>query len=387
MGHPAPGEPLDHLPDAEFRQVVRDWVEAHYPPHLRNPRQRLHFRENKPWYMALSAQGWLAPGWPREWGGMGLSAGKQLIMIEEFERHGCARVNDLGVIMLGPLLIAHGTEEQKRFFLPRILSGEHIWAQGYSEPNAGSDLAALRMTAELDGDEWVLNGQKTWTTLGNDANWIFLLVRTDKTVKKQAGISFLLAPMDAPGITVRPILNIDMHDEFCEVFFDNVRVAKDNLVGGLNQGWTMAKTVLGFERIAIGSPKLSSYALDKLWLLARRLDLLGDEAFQEVAARLAMELADLKALYETFVVRIKKGEMPGADASMLKLVQSELFQRITEVMMEVAGEEAGMLEPLSGNAALHPAGLFIQARPGTIYGGSSEILRTVLAKNVLELQG
>src|SRR3712207_521588 len=157
--------------------------------------------------------------------------------------------------MLGPLVIRYGTEEQKKRFLPKILTGEHVWCQGYSEPNAGSDLAALRTEAVLDGDHYVVNGQKIWTTLATDANWIFLLVRTDKQAKKQEGISFLLVDMSTPGITVRPIINIELHDEFCEVFFDNVRVPKENLVGQLNKGWDMAKALLGFERIFLGSPR------------------------------------------------------------------------------------------------------------------------------------
>src|SRR6202020_25626 len=232
---------------------------------------------NKPWYMALSAKGWLAPGWPRELGGMGLSAPKQLAMMEEFERHGVARVNDHGIVMLGPLLIRYGTDAQKAFFLPKILSGEHIWCQGYSEPNAGSDLASLRTEAVLDGDHWVVNGQKIWTSLAMDANWIFLLVRTDKQAKKQEGITFLLVPMDSPGITVRPITNLDMEDEFCETFFDNVRVPKENLVGQINKGCTMGKNLLGFERIGSGAPRQSSYALSRLRLLAERMGGWGEE--------------------------------------------------------------------------------------------------------------
>jgi alkylation response protein AidB-like acyl-CoA dehydrogenase len=380
-------EELDALPEDEFRAVIREWVQAVYPPGLRNPPKRLHWRDNKPWYMTLSGKGWLAPGWPREWGGMGLSAAKQLLMMEEFERHGVARTNDHGIVMLGPLLIRYGTQAQKDFFLPRILSGEHIWCQGYSEPNAGSDLASLATSAVLDGDEWVVNGQKTWTTLANDANWIFALVRTDKTAKKQEGISFLLIPMDTPGITVRPIINLDRLDEFCEVFFDNVRVAKDNLVGAVNQGWTMAKALLGFERVMIGSPKQSAYALARLRRLAQRMGVWEDGAFADRYTQLRLDLADHTALYETYVDRLRRGELLGADVSMLKLNQSELYQRITDAMLDIAGENAGLLEPMEGNRDLNPAGLFIQARPVTIYGGSNEIQRTILAKNVLGLPG
>jgi alkylation response protein AidB-like acyl-CoA dehydrogenase len=378
-------EELDALPEDAFRAVIRQWVQAAYPPELRNPPKRLHWRDNKRWYMTLSAKGWLAPGWPREWGGMGLSAAKQLLMMEEFERHGVARTNDHGIVMLGPLLIRYGTQAQKDFFLPKILSGEHIWCQGYSEPNAGSDLAALATSAVLDGDHWVVNGQKTWTTLANDANWIFALVRTDKAAKKQEGISFLLIPMDTPGITVRPIINLDRLDEFCEVFFDDVRVAKDNLVGAVNQGWTMAKALLGFERVMIGSPKQSAYALARLRRLAQRMGVWEDGAFTDRYTQLRLDLADHTALYETYVDRLRRGELLGADVSMLKLNQSELYQRITDAMLDIAGENAGLLEPMEGNRDLNPAGLFIQARPVTIYGGSNEVQRNILAKNVLGL--
>jgi alkylation response protein AidB-like acyl-CoA dehydrogenase len=383
-----PAEDLDGMEDSAFRQHVRQWIEANYPEEMRFPRRRLHWHENKPWYMALSRQGWLAPNWPREYGGMGLGATKQLIMLEELERHGCARVSDMGLIMLGPLLIKHGTEAQKQRFLPRILSGEDIWCQGYSEPNAGSDLAALRLDAADAGDHWVLNGQKTWITLANDANWIFVLARTDKSGKKQQGISFLLLPMDAPGVSVRPIINLDLHDEFCEVFFDNVRVPKDMVVGEVHQGWTYAKALLGFERIAIGSPKLSSNGLARLKALAESMGRGEDLAFLDQYARFSMELADLKALYESFVDKLRRGETLGPDVSILKIVQTELFQRITDAMLEIAGENAGLLDPMAGEGpgeGLHPAGQFLLARPATIFGGSSEILRNILARNLLDL--
>ena len=384
---PSPAEDLNALDDEAFRHVVRRWVAENYPPEIRNPPKRLHWRENKVWYLKLAEKGWLAPGWPREYGGMGLSAGKQLIMIEEFERFGCARTNDHGVVMVGPLLIRYGSEAQKRSFLPKILSGEHIWCQGYSEPNAGSDLAALRTEAVLDGDHWVINGQKTWTTLATDANWIFLLARTDKAAKKQEGISFFLVPMDAPGVTVRPIINLELHDEFCETFFDNVRVPKENLVGEVNKGWTMAKALLGFERIFLGSPRQSAYALIRLKRLAEHVGCADDPLFRDRYIRLRLDLADHRALYETHVARLRRGEALGAEVSMLKVHQSELFQRITDAMMEIAGEEGGLLEPIEGNRDLHPAGLFIQARPTSIYGGTNEIQRNILAKNVLDLPG
>jgi len=237
----------------------------------------------------------------------------------------------------------------------------------------------------LDGDHWVVNGQKIWTSLAMDANWIFLLVRTDKQAKKQEGISFLLVPMDSPGITVRPITNIDMADEFCETFFDNVRVPKDNLVGQINKGWTMAKALLGFERIGSGSPRQSAYALKGLKLVAERMGVWEDEQFQERYTRLRMDLEDHKDLYETFVDKVRRGEALGPDVSMLKIYQTELYQRITETMLELAGEHGGEFGPMDGNRELNPTGLFLQSRPASIYAGSNEIQRNILAKNVLEL--
>ncbi|ONG48364.1 acyl-CoA dehydrogenase [Pseudoroseomonas deserti] len=379
----------DHnaLSDDDFRAEVRRFVESSYPAHLRNPPHRLHWQEGEEWFRILQQKGWVAPGWPVELGGMGLDASKQIILIEEYERHGVARLPDHGVIMLGPLLIRFGTDAQRAKFLPKILAGEHIWCQGYSEPGAGSDLASLRTEAVLDGDHYVVNGQKIWTTLATDANWIFCLVRTDKSAKKQEGISFLLIDMATPGVTVRPIINLGLHDEFCEVFFDNVRVPAENLVGEVNKGWSMAKALLGFERIFLGSPRQSGYALARLRTLAERMGVFEEPDFQDRYIRLRCDLEDHKALYESFVAILRRGETLGPDVSMLKLHQSDLFQRITELMLEIAGENAGLLKPMEGNRDLHPSGQFIEARPTTIYGGSSEIQRGILAKNVLGLPG
>ncbi|MEJ0019628.1 MAG: acyl-CoA dehydrogenase family protein [Acetobacteraceae bacterium] len=376
---------MNDLTDDDFRMQTRQWIEANYPPEIRDPARRLHHHETRPWYQRLSRKGWLCPGWPKEFGGMGLSPAKQLIFLEEKERHGCSRINDMGVMMLGPLLIRYGTKEQQDHFLPKILTGEHIWCQGYSEPNAGSDLASLRTEAVLDGDEFVVNGQKIWTSLAMDANWIFCLVRTDRQAKKQDGISFLLIAMDTPGITVRPITNLDMGDEFCETFFDDVRVPRGNLVGQVNKGWTMAKNLLGFERIGSGSPRQSAYALARLRLLAERMGVWEDDLFQDRYTHLRLDLEDHKALYNELVAKVYRGESLGPDVSMLKINQTELFQRITETMLEIAGEYGGLFGPLDGNRELNPAGLFIQSRPSTIYAGSNEIQRNILAKNVLEL--
>lgn len=384
---PKEANDLNAMEDEAFRAHIRHWIEANYPAELRNPPKRLHWEENKPWYFKLAEKGWLCPGWPRQFGGLGLAPAKQIIFTEEIERYGCARTNDHGIVMVGPLLINHGNDEQQQFFLPKILSGEHIWCQGYSEPNAGSDLAALRTEAVLDGDHYIVNGQKIWTTLAQDANWCFLLVRTDKNAKKQEGISFLLVDMATPGITVKPIINLEYHDEFCEVFFDNVRVPAKNLVGTPNRGWDMAKALLSFERIYLGSPRLSAYAFTRLRQLAERMGVWEDPAFQETYGRLRLDLEDLKSLYGTFVDKLRRGETLGPDVSMLKVFQTELFQRITDTMLEIAGENAGLLEPMEGNRNLNPTGQYIQARPATIYGGSNEIQRNILSKNVLGLPG
>ena len=378
---------LNTLDDDAFRMTVREWVRANYPPEIRDPVKRLHWDECKSWYFLLAEKGWLCPGWPKEYGGMGLSPGKQLIMLDEFERHGCARTIDQGVLMVGPLLIAHGTAEQKATFLPKILSGEHIWCQGYSEPNAGSDLASLRTMAERDGDHYVINGQKIWTSMAMDANWIYVLARTDRTAKKQEGIGFFLVPMDTQGITVRPLMTLDLNEEFAETFFDNVRVPASALVGQPNRGWTMAKALLGFERIFVGSPKQSAYALARLRALAERMGVWGDDGFQRVYTAHRMDIADLTDLYETYVEQVRRGQVPGHDVSMLKVFQTELYQRITETMLDVAGEYSGLLEPMEGNRALNPAGLFLQSRPTSIYSGTNEIQRNIVAKNVLELPG
>jgi alkylation response protein AidB-like acyl-CoA dehydrogenase len=380
-------EDLNALSEDAFRHQVRDWVAANYPPEIRNPAKRLHWNENSVWYLKLAEQGWLCPGWPKEHGGMGLTAAKQLIMLDEFERYGCARLNDQGILMVGPLLMAHGTPEQQAFHLPKILSGEYVWCQGYSEPNAGSDLASLRTRAERDGDHWVINGQKIWTSMAMDANWIYVLARTDPKAKKQEGIGFFLVPMDTQGITVRPLTTLDLNEEFAETFFDDVRVPAANLVGLPSKGWSMAKALLGFERIFVGSPKQSAYALARLRDLANRLGVWEDAAFQARYTAHRMDVDDLADLYETYVDQIRRSETLGPDVSMLKVFQTELYQRITETMLDVAGEFGGLLEPMDGNRALNPAGLFLQSRPTSIYSGTNEIQRNILSKNVLELPG
>jgi hypothetical protein len=375
------------LDDESFRQQVRSFFQQHYPEALRYPKTRLRWAQIKDWYLTLSKKGWLAPAWPVEYGGMGLSPAKLMIFMEETERHGVARAPDMGINMVGPLLIQHGTEAQKAYYLPKILSGEHIWCQGYSEPNAGSDLASLRTEAVLDGDHFIVNGQKTWTTLAQDATHIFMLVRTDKTAKKQEGISFLLADMSTPGIERRPIRNLAGHEEFCECFFRDVRVPKENIVGELNRGWTIAKALLGFERLFLGSPKQSQYAMARLEELIVQRGLDADAAIMEAYARLKLELLDHMALYERFADQVRRGETLGPDVSMLKIIGTENYQRIAQLMVEAAGCAGGLVGDVELDGQTFDwLTSYYNSRPATIYGGSNEIQRNILATQVLGLK-
>ena len=374
------------LDTEDFRATVRRFFEHNYPEALRYPKRRLRWAEIRDWTLKLSAQGWLAPSWPVRYGGMGLAPEKLIAFIEEQERHGVARAPDMGISMVGPLLIQHGSDEQRAHYLPRILSCEDIWCQGYSEPNSGSDLASLRTEAVEDGDDFIVNGQKTWTTLAQDATHIFLLVRTDKAAKKQEGISFLLADMKTPGITVRPIRNIAGNEDFCEVFFDNVRVPRSQRVGELNKGWTIAKALLSFERIFLGSPKQSQYALARVREAAELLGLFDDAVFTDRYTQLALDVADLGTLYTRFVDQVKRGETLGPDVSMLKVFATETYSRLANLLVEIAGASGGMPGDIEvEGGCIDVLTTFYNARPATIYGGSNEIQRNILATSVLLL--
>jgi hypothetical protein len=308
-------------------------------------------------------------------------------MLEETERCGIGRMPDQGITQVGPTLMRYGTEAQKKKYLQPILTGEHVWCQGYSEPNSGSDLASLQTNAVREGDEWVINGSKIWTSMSMDANHIYVLVRTDRqAAKKQEGISFMVMSMQTPGITLRPIRNIAGHEEFAQVFFDNVRVPLDALVGEINKGWTIAKALLGFERLTIGSPRRTRYAFTKLEKVARSRGLLDDPGFADKFAQLKLDLADQNSLFLRYVDQVRRGQTLGPDVSILKIYAMELYQRISELLLEAA-EEKSMYE---GNVdfdgetvdVLSP---FYMSRPGTIYGGSNEIQRNIVAKDVLRL--
>lgn len=374
------------MSDEEFRSAVRAFVEAEYPQRLRYLVRRARWHEIRDWWRKLYEKGWIAPNWPREAGGMGLDARKMTIFLEEMERYGVARAPDQGITQVGPILMRFGTEEQKRRYLPPTLSGECIWCQGYSEPNAGSDLASLQTSARLEGGHFVVNGRKIWTSLAQDATHIYLLARTDARAKKQEGISFLLAELASPGISIRPIRNLAGHEEFCEVVFEEVRVPREGLVGPLHGGWTVAKALLSFERLNIGSPRRPQYAARRLRLLARAKGLLDDAGFRDRLAALELDLEDLGALYRRFVERAARGEELGAEVSVLKIWAMETWQRVTELLLE-AGEEEALVPGVREVAGIEVdfLGPFYYARAATIYGGSSEIQRNILAREVLRL--
>ncbi|MFP3743532.1 acyl-CoA dehydrogenase [Achromobacter sp. SIMBA_011] len=375
------------MPEADFRRLVRGFFRAHYPEHLRHVPWRLHWDEIKDWYFTLSRQGWIAPSWPREHGGMALSPARQIAFIEEAERHGVARAPDQGLVMLGPILVRHGTEEQRARFLPGILSGEAVWAQGYSEPNAGSDLASLRCEALVDGDDLIVSGQKTWSTLAQDATHMFMLVRTDKTVKKQAGISFLLVDLASPGVSRRPIRTLSGHEEFCEVFFDQVRVPRANVVGELNAGWGIAKALLGFERLFSGSPKHANHALQQIFSIARQRGLLADPAFADRLAELRLDAADLTAMYSVFAELAKAGRPLPPELSLLKVWATETHERLGALLIQIAEEYGGAAMRLGyGNGQVHALAPYVNALAATIFSGTNEIQRNIYAKQ-LGLEG
>jgi alkylation response protein AidB-like acyl-CoA dehydrogenase len=374
------------LSDGDFRALVRDFFEREYPDEFRHLPRRVRWQEVRGFNMKLAERGWIAPAWPRSAGGMALSPAKQIVYAEELERAGVGRAPDQGVRQVGPVLMRYGSEAQKAYYLPRILSCEHIWCQGYSEPGAGSDLAAVTTRAERDGDWFVINGQKIWTSLAMDSTHIYILCRTDPNRPKQRGLSFIIAPMDTPGITWRPIRNIAGDEEFCQVFLDDVRVPAENLVGALNEGWTVAKAVLGFERLGTGSPNRPLLALNRLTALARAAGLFADPGFVDDFTRLRMRLLDHATLYGTYAQAVGRGELLGHEVSYLKVIGMEAMQRVTEFALE----RAGMFGALGGTFELDGRSIdllapFHLARMTTIGAGTSEINRDILAKRVLAL--
>src|SRR4051794_33179154 len=354
------------------------------------------------WRHTLYEAGYLAPGWPVQYGGAGLSALEQVILAEEFAKAGVPTggSNDgFGITMLGNTLLVWGTEEQKQHYLPRILSGEDVWCQGYSEPNAGSDLGSLALRAQLDGDQWVLDGQKIWTSGGHLADHIFTLARTDPEAPKHKGISFLLVDMRQPGIDVRPIRMISGESEFNEVFYTEAVCPRHEVVGGVNNGWAVAMSLLGYERgsAAATQPIRFQAELDRLLLLAKERGLTADPRIRQRLAWCYSKVAMMRYLGLRVLTQFLKGHQPGPDAAITKLYWSEYHQVATELALDVIGVEATVpsgRKPTSAfgaddagapNSTASWTDTFLNARAATIYAGSSQIQRNILGEMVLGL--
>jgi alkylation response protein AidB-like acyl-CoA dehydrogenase len=377
----------DSPAETEFRTEVRTWLEANLPVALRGRTVRPPPAELMPWYRTLSRQGWVAPHWPKQHGGMGATLNEQIIMTEELARVGAPQLPAQGLNHIGPILMEFGSEAQKAQHLPPIIAGTVIWAQGYSEPGAGSDLASLSTRATLDGERFVVRGQKIWTTWAHHSDWIFALVRTDPQAQpRHAGISFLLIDLHSPGIRIRPIKTIAGDDEFAEVFFDDVIVPAQNLVGKLNDGWRIANALLGHERLATSNPQYALMALERVRTMARASGIMADPAFQDRLAALSIEVTALSALFSHAVELSNHEQSPGPESSMIKIFSTELLQALNDLLIEAAGGHALADKPVKTEfGEVEVAVPFLQSRRVTIYGGSSEIQRNVLARRVLNL--
>jgi pimeloyl-CoA dehydrogenase large subunit len=389
-----------------FREDVRAFLHGAIPPAIKSKMvegRSLSKDDIVDWQRILNKKGWAVPYWPKEWGGTGWTPVQQYIFQEEREMTPAPDPLPFGVNMLGPVLIAFGSEKQKKHFLPRIANLDDWWAQGFSEPGSGSDLASLKTTAKREGDHYIVNGQKTWTTLAQYADWIFCLVRTDASAaKKQEGISFLLIDMKSKGITVRPIQTIDGGKEVNEVFFDDVKVPVENLVGQENKGWDYAKFLLGNERTGIARVGISKERVRRLKQLAaleRAGDrpLIEDERFREKVAMVEVELKALEMTLLRVVAdeRTRKSNRPNPASSILKIKGSEIQQAISELALEVVGPYALPYEPRGDLLRNEPpagpdwaaplAPTYFNYRKISIYGGSNEIQRNIIAKAVLGL--
>ena len=382
-----------------FRNEVRDWLAANLPADIRDKvvnYQHLSKDDYLRWHKILAAKGWSVPHWPVEWGGTGWDITQRYIYDEEFGLAGAPGLPPFGPAMCASVLHRFGTPAQKARFLPGIREGDDFWVQGYSEPGAGSDLAALKCRAERQGDHYRVTGQKIWTTLGHYGDWIFCLVRTDPSAeKRQEGISFLLIDMKTPGITVRPLILMDGGHEVNEIFFDDVAVPVDNLVHDENKGWTVAKYLLGHERMGSGSVGASRRELAALRALAQRelkngLPLLQDPRFRDRLSRVEIELAALELTSMRFLDRMRRtGQPPGADVSMLKIRGTEVQQAITELMMQAVGPMAQPFKAVDSGSIDHftsrLAPRYFNLRKASIYAGSNEIQRNIIAKMTLGL--
>ena len=373
--------------EAEFRTEVRTWLEANLPVALRRRAARPPPAELMPWYRTLSRKGWIAPHWPKQYGGMGATLNEQIIMTEELARVGAPSLPVQGLNHIGPILMEFGTDAQKARHLPPIIAGTVIWAQGYSEPGAGSDLASLSTRATLAGDHFVVNGHKIWTTWAHHSDWMFALVRTDPQAQpRQAGISFLLLDLRSPGIRIRPIKTMAGDDEFSEVFLDDVVVPAENLVGKLHDGWRIANALLGHERLGTSNPQFALTALEQIKTMARASGIIADPAFQDRLAAASINVTTLSAMFSHAVELTNHQQSLGPEASVIKIFGSELLQALNELLVEAAGGHATAEKPVVTNfGTVDVAVSFFQSRRVTIYGGSSEIQRNVLARRVLNL--
>jgi alkylation response protein AidB-like acyl-CoA dehydrogenase len=381
-----------------FRAEVRTFLAQKLPKEMSEAirvGRELGKEDHEKWHAILNEQGWLAPNWPKEFGGCEWNAVQRHIFEEECCRAHAPRIVPFGLSMLAPVLQKFGSKEQQDHYLPRILSGEDWWCQGYSEPGAGSDLASLKTRAVREGDHYVVNGQKTWTTLGQHANWIFCLVRTDPEAKQQSGISFLLIDMNTPGIEVRPIILLDGTHEVNEVWFTDVKVPVENLVGEENKGWTYAKYLLTHERTNIAGVGFSRAGLDAVKRMAKSQMHRGRPLIENAhfVARLARAEIDLMAMSTTnlrIISRAAAGQAPGVESSMLKVKGTEIRQEINDLARRAAGAYAmpfvsealeGGNEPAmgpEGSAATAPQ--YFNNRKLSIFGGSNEIQKNIIAK-------
>src|SRR5450631_1878073 len=382
-----------------FRDDVSGWLASNLPVELSDKVARYaHLSRDDllRWHKILAAKGWIAPSWPQEWGGTGWNVVQRYIFDEACGYAGAPPLIPFGLAMCAPVLLKFGTEAQKQRFLPRIYRGEDFWCQGYSEPGSGSDLASLSTRAVRQGDHYLVNGQKTWTTLAHMADWIFCLVRTESgTERKQDGISFLLIDMKTPGITVRPLILMDGGHEVNEIFFDDVTVPVGNLVHEENKGWTVAKYLLGHERMGSGNVGASRRELAALRRLAATeqnhgQSLMQDVRFRDRLSRVEIELAALELTSMRFLDKMRRtGQPPGADVSMLKIRGTEVQQMITELMMQAVGPRAQPCVAVDGGAIDHYtsrlAPRYFNMRKASIYAGSNEIQRNIIAKMTLGL--
>jgi alkylation response protein AidB-like acyl-CoA dehydrogenase len=386
--------------DEAFRSEVRDFIAANQPQHLKGMRRgeytkREDFME---WHKVLYKKGWLVPSYPKEWGGTDWTPTQKYIWNEECARAETPAILPFGVSMVGPVILGFGTDAQKARFMPGILSGEVWWCQGYSEPGAGSDLASLKTTAVREGDHYIVNGQKTWTTLAQFADWIFVLVRTNKDAKAQEGISFLLVDMATPGITVKPIITMDGGHEVNEVWFDNVKVPVENRIHEENKGWTCAKYLLSHERAGIAGVARSKNAIGRLkqMLSMEMIDggkLVDDADFERKVADLEIDLTALEYTELRTLAGEAAGKGPGLESSILKIKGTEIQQRITELTLEAAGYYAFPFSDPKAHNEFAPgpdyaegvAQNYANMRKTSIYGGSNEIQRNIIAKMVLGL--